>query len=174
MCRNRRSQIFFKYLFLKIWKFDRTTHMFESHFNKASDLKSCNFIEKRPQPLKFAKFLRTPFFTEHVWWLSVNLILMWHMNMTPMWHKNSPSLFVFHYRLTIHNFNEGKKENPTLSQTILIRISRSQMFFKIGVLKNPANFKGKQRYNKVQAFRKYCEIFKNSFFYRIPLAATFV
>ena len=38
--------------------------MLESHFNKASDLKSCNFIEKRPQhfPLKFAKFLRTPFF----------------------------------------------------------------------------------------------------------------
>ena len=39
-------------------------------FNKYTGLKACNFIKKRLQhkffPVKLAKFLRTPFFTEHV------------------------------------------------------------------------------------------------------------
>ena len=38
-----------------------------------SDLKACNFIEKRLQhrcfPVNTAKFLRTAFFIEHLWWL---------------------------------------------------------------------------------------------------------
>ena len=42
-------------------------------FNKVADLRACNFIKKRLQhryfPVKFAKFLRTPFFTEHLQWL---------------------------------------------------------------------------------------------------------
>ena len=42
--------------------------MLESFFNKAADLKACNSIKKRLQhncfPVKFAKFLRTPFFKE--------------------------------------------------------------------------------------------------------------
>ena len=41
-----------------------------SLFNKYAGLKACNFIKKRLQhryfPVKFAKFLRTPFFTEYI------------------------------------------------------------------------------------------------------------
>ena len=42
----------------------------ESLFNKYAGLKACNFIKNRPQhryfPAKFTKFLRTPFFTEYI------------------------------------------------------------------------------------------------------------
>ena len=37
----------------------------ESLFNKVASLQAYNFIKKRFQQ-KFAKFLRTPFFTEHL------------------------------------------------------------------------------------------------------------
>ena len=37
------------------------------------DWKTCNFIEERFQhrgfPVNFSKFLRAPFFIEHLWWL---------------------------------------------------------------------------------------------------------
>ena len=46
-------------------------------FNKYAGLKACNFIKKRLQhnffPVKFAKFLRTIFFTEHVRWLFLEI-----------------------------------------------------------------------------------------------------
>ena len=46
-------------------------------FNKYAGLKACNFIKKRLQhkffPVKFAKFLRTPFFTEHVRWMLLEI-----------------------------------------------------------------------------------------------------
>ena len=45
----------------------------ESLFNKITGRKVCNFIKKRFQyrcfPVKFRKFLRTPFSTERLWWL---------------------------------------------------------------------------------------------------------
>ena len=61
--RSSRSQLFFKIgVFLKI-------SVLESLFNKVAGLKACSFIKTRLQhkcfPVKFAKFLRTPFFTEH-------------------------------------------------------------------------------------------------------------
>ena len=47
--------------------------MLESLFNKNKDVNACNFIKKRLQntcfPFKFVKRLRTPSFTEHLWWL---------------------------------------------------------------------------------------------------------
>ena len=75
----------------------------------------------------------------------------------------------------------------------IIRSSRSQMFFRIGVLKNFAIFTGKHLCRslfliKLQCWRpatllkrdstqvfscEYCKIFKNTFFYRTPLVATF-
>ena len=46
--------------------------MLESLFNTVAGL-ACHFIKKRPQhryfPMKFAKFLRTRFFVEHLRWL---------------------------------------------------------------------------------------------------------
>ena len=47
--------------------------MLESLFNKVAGLKACNFTKKgTPTQVFFvniAKFLRTPFFTEHLRWL---------------------------------------------------------------------------------------------------------
>ena len=61
------------------------------------------------------------------------------------------------------------------------RINRSQMFFKIGVLKNFEIFAGKHpclsetRFNKVAALKvfscEYCKNFKNTFFNSTPLVA---
>ena len=54
-------------------KFHRKTLVLESPFNKVTGFQASNFIKKRLQhrcfPVKFAKFLRTPFFTEHLRWL---------------------------------------------------------------------------------------------------------
>ena len=57
---------------------------------------------------------------------------------------------------------------------IPIPISRSQMFFKISILKSLAIFTGKHLYwcFPVQVFScGYCEDFKKSFFYRTPPVA---
>ena len=70
--------------------------MLDSLFNKAADLKVCNFIKKRLQhrcfPVTFAKLLWTPFFTEHLRWLLLKLIifmLQLHIYYLPKarWHN---------------------------------------------------------------------------------------
>ena len=44
--------------------------MLESLFNEVADLKACDFIKKRLQyrcyPVKFAKFLRTPYLEDNL------------------------------------------------------------------------------------------------------------
>ena len=54
-------------------KFHKKTSALESLFNKVGGLKPCNFIKRRLQycffPVKFAKLLRTAFFTEYLRWL---------------------------------------------------------------------------------------------------------
>ena len=54
-------------------KSHRKTSVLESISNKAAGLKVCNSIKKRLQhsclPMKLAKFLKTPFFTEEFRWL---------------------------------------------------------------------------------------------------------
>ena len=51
--------------------------MLESLFNKNAGLKACNFIKKTLQhrcfPVKFAKFLKRPFFAEHIRWLLLEI-----------------------------------------------------------------------------------------------------
>ena len=51
--------------------------MLKSLFNNVAGLQACNFIKKSLQhrcfPVKFAKFLRTPFFTEHLRWLLLKI-----------------------------------------------------------------------------------------------------
>ena len=59
-----------KQMFLKILQISQAL---ESLFNKVAVQKVCNFIEKRLQHrcflVKFAKYFRTPSFTELLWWL---------------------------------------------------------------------------------------------------------
>ena len=49
----------------------------EPLFNKYAGLKAFNFIKKRLQhrcfPVKIAKFLEIPFFTEHIKWLLLEI-----------------------------------------------------------------------------------------------------
>ena len=63
--RSSRSQMFFKIVVLK------NSQMSVSFFNKGPQ--ACNFIKMRLEhkcfPVKFAKLLRAPFFTEHLQWL---------------------------------------------------------------------------------------------------------
>ena len=68
--------MFFKISVLKNFANFTGKHLgWESLFNK---FKAWNFIKKRLQymrlPVKLAKFLRTPFFTEHLWWLLLKVI----------------------------------------------------------------------------------------------------
>ena len=58
----------------KFCKIHRKTPVPESLFNKVEIFKSSLFLLKkrlwhRCFPVNFAKFLRTPFFTEQLWWL---------------------------------------------------------------------------------------------------------
>ena len=59
-----------KELFLKISQILQESIFVRVFFNKVAGLQNCNFIKKIHQhrhfPLKFSRFLRTPFFTEHL------------------------------------------------------------------------------------------------------------
>ena len=69
---------FQKQPFLKFRNFHRKTHLLVSHFNDMAGLHACIFIKKRLEhrcfPVNTAKFLRTTFFTEHLWWLLLSFI----------------------------------------------------------------------------------------------------
>ena len=71
--RSSPSQILFKISFLNNFASYIRKHLCWSLFNKFGGLQACNFVKRRLQhrcfPVKFAKFLRTPFFTEHLRWL---------------------------------------------------------------------------------------------------------
>ena len=65
-----------------LWSFTKFTgkHLCQSHFfNKVTGLRSTTLLKKKLQhryfPVIFAKFLRTPFFTEQFWWLLLNIYL---------------------------------------------------------------------------------------------------
>ena len=66
------------------YKFHRKTTVLDSISNKAADLKVCNSIKKRLQhcclPVKLAKFLKTPFFTEEFRWLLLTFNSCLHRN----------------------------------------------------------------------------------------------
>ena len=76
--RSSRSRMFFGKGALKNFA------MLEFHFNKVAGLQSCTFIQKRLQHrcfnVKFAKFLRASFLSEHFWWLLLEMSL-YHMRM---------------------------------------------------------------------------------------------
>lgn len=62
----------------KLREFYRKPSVLKSLFNKAAGLEACDFIKERLQhgcvSLKFAKSLRTSFFTENLWWLLLRLL----------------------------------------------------------------------------------------------------
>ena len=89
MCRSSRPDVFCKEGVLKIFTKFTGKHLCQSlFFNKFTGLRpeTCNFIKKiiwhRDFPVNFAKFLRTPFLTEHLQWLLLhvldNIIFFFH------------------------------------------------------------------------------------------------
>ena len=66
--------------FYKFRKFHRKRPVLQSHFNQVARLKASYFIKKRHLhrcfPVKFAKLLRTPFFTKYLPWLLLIICLL--------------------------------------------------------------------------------------------------
>ena len=63
----------------KFRSINRKTPVLESLFKEVAGLQACNFIKNRIQhrcfPVNITKFLRTPFFKEHLRWLLLKSIL---------------------------------------------------------------------------------------------------
>ena len=65
-------------------------HLCQSlHFNKVAGLRPATLLKKRLWhrcfPVNFVKFLRTPFLTEHPWWLLLKCYQLWK----PLFLKNT-------------------------------------------------------------------------------------
>ena len=62
----------------KFRKFHRKALVLDFLFDKVASLKAYNFIKNRIQhrcfPIKFANFLRTPYFTKHFQWLLLKIM----------------------------------------------------------------------------------------------------
>ena len=70
--------------------------------NKATDLKTGNFIKERLQhrccTVNIAKFLRTAFFIEHLWWLFLTVfdevtVQYWSSVSAKMGYRSGQSMF---------------------------------------------------------------------------------
>ena len=95
----------------------------ESIFNKVADLQACNFIKMKLRewcfPVNIAKFLRTAFLKEHLWWL-----FLWFGLFFPSFNngrlkssKNWHVTVLLFYILTINIgmcawINSNKKNKP--------------------------------------------------------------
>ena len=72
--RSNRPEVFCKKDVLRNLTKFKGKHLCQSlFFNKVAGLRPATLLKKRLWhryfPVNFAKFLRTPFFTEHLWWL---------------------------------------------------------------------------------------------------------
>ena len=72
--RSSRPEVFCKKGGLRNFAKFTGKHLYKSRlFNKVAGLRPATLLKKRLWhrcfPLNFAKFLRTPFLTEHLWWL---------------------------------------------------------------------------------------------------------
>ena len=77
--RSSRPEVFCKKGVLRNFAKFTGKHLRQSlFFNQVAS--ACNFIKKRLWrrcfPVNFAQFLRTPFSTEHLWWLLLNIIAL--------------------------------------------------------------------------------------------------
>ena len=89
----------------------------ESLFNKYAGLQVCNFIKKRIERRclseNITKFLRTTFFIQRAWWLTLVLLL-------PSYQKQQPK--VLYKKTVLKNFTifTGKQE----SSCFLVNIAK--------------------------------------------------
>ena len=76
--RSSRPEVFYKKGVLRNFaKFTRKHLCHSLFFNKVAGLRPATLLKKRLWhscfPVNFAKFLRTPFFLEHFWWLLLHM-----------------------------------------------------------------------------------------------------
>ena len=74
MDRSSRTEVFYKTGVLRKFAKFIGKHLCKSlFFNKVAGLRPATLLKKglwhRCFPVNFAKFLRTPFYIEHLWWL---------------------------------------------------------------------------------------------------------
>ena len=78
-CGSSRPEVFCKKGVLRNFTKFTGKHVYQSlFFNKVAGLRPATFLKKRLWhrcfPVNFVKFLRTPFFIEHIWWLLLKVI----------------------------------------------------------------------------------------------------
>ena len=71
-------EVFCKKGFLRNFAKFKGKHLCQSlFFNKVTGVRTATLLKKRLRhrffPMNFAKFLRTPFLTEHLWWLFLGI-----------------------------------------------------------------------------------------------------
>ena len=94
----------------------------ESLFNKYAGLQVCNFIKKRIERRclseNITKFLRTAFFIQRAWWLTLVLLL-------PSYQKQQPK--VLYKKTVLENFTifTGKQESSCWSLPVVLWILRN-------------------------------------------------
>ena len=125
--------------------------MLESLFNKAAALKACNPIKKRFQhrcfPMKFEKFLRTPFFTKEFQWLLLRF--------------NSC-------------FQRCSDQKPVRLSAINTRFNWKKVFAAAKIQKQPPHVFCKRRASRSSVFScEYYEIFKNPYLEKYLWTAIF-
>ena len=192
--RSSRSQMFFKIDALKNFANFTGKHLCWSlFFNKVSFERSATLLKKRLQhrcfPVKFAKYLRASFFTEHLRWLLLNFVLK-QSYMTAFALSNSFLKFSENRPFWKSTLKCWCRSLAILPQ-IDYRNIRPEVFCKNGVLRNFAKSTGKHLcqslfFNKVaveasnfikketvaQVFSlEFCKIFQKTFSYRTPPVA---
>ena len=125
---------------LKICKFHRKTSVLESLFNQAAGLQVCSSLKKRLQhrcfPVRPAKFLKIPFFTEGFQWLLLTFNLC---------------------------FQRCSKQKPLWHSAVNIRVSWKKYLLPRKSRSSHRRCSGLQQPAKVFSC-EYCEIFKNTYF----------
>ena len=79
--RSSRLKVFCKKGVLRNFEKFTEKHLCQNLFlNKVAGLRPATLLKKRPRhwcfPVNFTKFLRTPFYIEHLWWLLLHILCL--------------------------------------------------------------------------------------------------
>ena len=105
--RSSRPKVFCKKGVLRNFTKFTGKHLCQSlFFNNVAGLRPATLLKKglwrRCFPVNFVKFLRTPFFTEHLWWLLLEFPTQWFL-ITPGVSKIKGGIYLVENYLGIYN-----------------------------------------------------------------------
>ena len=148
--RSNRSLMFFKIGVFKNFAKFTGKHLCQSLFvNKVAGLKLATLLKKRLWNrcffVNFAKFLRTPFFIEHLWWLLLkNEIWANFFLADTISHVRCPLLYVFHTRHIFYAHKTLVTESDTRKNKIFFLL-----FFGIYASLEPCQTPKIERFAKI-------------------------